>query len=216
MAWSDGFESYAAGSNIAGQGGWEGWTGNVAAGGTISTAQAASGTQSLQIVRGNDTVQRFSGINSGVWELTLQQYVPSSANGVTWVILMNSYPSSLDWSANVAASRLNNRVVSGETGAFLPLVVDQWAEYKFTINLTAGSLTTFYNGQFLDTHPWRDATGLDQLQALDLYADENTADGTAQVGSVYYDNVSLVVPEPTSFALLALGGLALALRRKLE
>ena len=214
-AWSDGFEAYAVGSNINGQGGWEGWTGIAAVGGTISAAQAASGTQSLQIVRGNDTVQRFSGVSSGYWELTLKQYIPSTSSGDTWVILMNSYPANLDWTANVNASRTSNLVTSGETaGASLPLQLDKWVEYKFAINLDALTLTTYYDGQLLDTHPWRDATGLNQLQALDLYADEDTAGGTAQVGPVYYDDVMLV-PEPTSLSLLVLGGLALAFRRKL-
>ena len=214
----DNFDTYTVGS-IAGQGGWQGWTGNAAVAGTVSTLQASSGAQSLQLVAGNDTVRPFSGVTSGLWTLSLQQYVPSASSGVSWVITMNSYPSSLNWSAQVQADISQGLVgvfdgAGVQAGSTLSLIKDQWVDIRFDINLGANSVSTFYNNTLLGTHAWQSG-GLNQLQALDLYPDEGA--GTAQVGSIFYDNVQLqptVVPEPATVSLLLLGGLAILFRAR--
>ncbi len=208
---SDNFDSYTLGS-ISGQGSWEGWTGNAAVAGSVTAAQALSGSQSLGVVVGNDTVRPFTGVSSGLWTLSLQQYVPSASSGNSWVILMNSYPANLNWSAQIYADITAGQMLSQDTPtASVALVKDQWVPIRFDIDLNAGSVTSYYNNTLLDTHAWQSG-GLNELQALDLYPDEGTA---AQVGAVYYDNLQLsVVPEPTSVSLLLLGGLALLIRRK--
>ena len=55
-----------------------------------------------------------------------------------------------------------------------------------------------------------DATGTDWMQ---LIFSTNFDSGTATIGKYYIDNVQLI-PEPTTIALLGLGGLALLRRRK--
>ena len=205
----DNFDSYTIGT-VGGQGGWQGWTGLPTAG-NVSTLQASSGTQSLQVVAGNDTVRPFSGVTSGQWTLSLQQYVPSTASGSTWVITMNSYPSSLNWSAQLLTDISQGLVGvfdggGTQAGSTLALLKDQWVDIRFEIDLTANSVSSFYNNTLLGTSAWQSG-GLNQLQALDIYPDESS--GTAQVGSVFYDNVQLSqVPEPGTASLLALGGLA--------
>ncbi len=217
-AWSDGFEAYAAGSSVAGQGGWQGWTGNAAVAGLVSTAQAASGTKSLQILSANDTVQPFTGLSSGLWTLSMQQYIPSTSSGTTYTILLNRYPANLNWSSQVTADIGAGLVgyfdgAGNQQGSTLALNKDKWVDLRFDINLTANSVSAYYDNALMATTAWQSG-GINQLQALDLYGDETGA--TTQVGPVYYDNIMLVqVPEPTSLSLLVLGGLALAFRRKL-
>jgi hypothetical protein len=211
----DNFDSYPTGS-INGLGGWQGWTGNAAVAGTVTSALSSSAPNSLQLVRGNDTVRTFSGVSSGLWTLSMQQYIPSTSGGRTWTILMNQYPANLNWSGQVLADITGSVVgyfngAGTQQGATLPLLKDQWVDLRFDINLTANSVSAYYNNTLMATTAWQSG-GINQLQALDLYPDEDSTNG--QVGPVYYDNVSLV-PEPSSFALLTLGGLALAMRRKL-
>jgi hypothetical protein len=210
---SDTFDTYTLGT-VGGQGGWEGWTGAPVAG-TVSTLQAFSGTQSLQVVAGNDTVRPFSGVTSGQWTLSLQQYIPSASSGVSWLITMNSYPSSLNWSAQIQADLTQGLVgvfdgAGAQAGSTLSLLKDQWVNIRFEINLSANSVSSFYNNTLLGTHAWQSG-GFNQLQALDIYPDEGA--GSAQIGSVFYDNVQLTqVPEPGTASLLALGGLAVLYR----
>ncbi len=161
---------------------------------------------------GNDTARPFTGVSSGLWTLSLQQYVPSASSGTSWVILMNSYPVNLNWSAQVFADITAGQMLSQDTPtASIGLVKDQWVPIRFDTDLNAGSVTSYYNNTLLDTHAWHSG-GLNELQALGLYPDEGTA---AQIGAVYYDNLQLsVAPEPTSVSLLLLGGLALLIRQK--
>lgn len=216
QAMFDNFDSYTIGS-INGQGGWEGWTGNAAVAGTVTAAQAYSGTQSLRVVAGNDTVRPFTGVSSGWWSLSLMQYIPSTSSGNSWVILMNSYPANLNWSEQMLVDISAGLVgvfdgAGAQQGGVLSIVKDQWVPIRFDINLTDNTVSSYYNDSFLATHTWQSG-GLNQLQALDLYPDEGS--GTAQVGPVYYDNVQLsIVPEPASMGLFLLGGLAFLIRRK--
>ena len=214
----DTFDTYTPGS-IAGQGGWSGWNGNATLAGTVSTLQASSGTQSLQLVAGNDTVRTFSGVTSGQWTFSLRQYIPAASSGSSYVILLNSYPTTLNYSAQLLTDFTAGLVgvfdgASVQQGSTLSLVKDQWVDIRFDFDLNANSVSAFYNNGLLATYPWQSG-GLNQLQALDLYPDE--AAGSAQVGSVFYDNVQLSqtpVPEPGSLTLLALGGLAVLIRSR--
>jgi len=103
--YSEGFESYANGSPIEGQGGWKNWdtcaTGNRTYNRVVD-AQASSGSQSLRMigsmdpVNGNfasDTVYELNNPNftTGVWEFTCQTYIPSGFFGEAWVIILNDF-----------------------------------------------------------------------------------------------------------------------------
>lgn len=212
------FDSYTLGS-IAGQGGWEGWTGNAAVAGTVTAEQAFSGTQSLKVVKGNDTVHPFTQVSSGQWTLSMQQYVPSTASGQIYTILMNSYPANLNWSVQTLVDASAGLIGefdgwSGvQQGSSLSVVKDAWVELRYEIDLTANTLSAYYNGSLLGSHAWQSG-GQNQFQALDIYPSEDASSGLA--GAVYYDNVKLQqIPEPGTLALLGLGGLALALRRRI-
>jgi len=215
---SDGFEGYTSGS-VAGQGGWGGWNGNSAVAGNVSGLQAFSGTNSLQLVAGNDTVRTFSGVTSGQWTFSLQQYIPSASSGSSYVILLNNYPTTLNYSAQLLTDFSAGLVgvfdgAGAQQGSTLSLLKDQWVNIRFDINLDANSVSAFYNNGLLATYAWQTG-GLNQLQALDLYPDEGAT--TIQVGSVFYDNVQLSqspVPEPGTVSLLALGSLAVLFRMR--
>ena len=151
----DNFESYTLGT-VGGQGGWEGWTGNPVAG-TVCTAQASSGTQSLEVVAGNDTVHPFSGVASGLWTLSMQQYIPSASSGSSWVILMNNYPTTLNWSEQMLVDISGSLVgvfdgAGAQQGSTTTVLKDQWVDIRFEIDLDASSVTSYYNNTLLATH----------------------------------------------------------------
>ncbi len=68
--WTDNFDSYATGSQLIGQGGWEGWDNNPAAGALTSSAQALSAPNSAAILGATDLVHQYSGYTSGQWVYT--------------------------------------------------------------------------------------------------------------------------------------------------
>ena len=79
--WSDNFDSYATGSQLIGQGGWEGWDNNPAAGALTSSAQALSAPNSAAIVGATDLVHQYSGYTSGQWVYTARQFIPAGFTG---------------------------------------------------------------------------------------------------------------------------------------
>src|ERR1017187_7790475 len=192
-AFFDDFESYAVGSNLHGQGGWAGWAGNASAGALVSTNFAFSPTRSVNITGASDLVHTFSGATNGPWVFSVMQYIPSTSTGTNYLILMNHYQppyattNDLSWSVQIQNNMDTGQIISDfGGGATLPMVKDQWVEIRCEIDLTANSVSEFYNGQLLSTHAWQGGLGgpgLNEIQALDLFANN--------AAPVYYDNVSV-------------------------
>jgi hypothetical protein len=207
----DDFESYTPGSNLHGQGSWQGWDNDSSKGALVTTGTALSGSQGVTVGGNTDLVRIFGGVSGGCWVFSLWQYVPSSSDGTTYVILLNQYQDGgpCNWSVQIENNMTTGKVVSdlSLTGpSTVDLIKDRWVEYQFHVNLAANSVAEYYNGELLSTHPWQSG-GLNRIQALDLYAEGS--------GPVYYDDVSLKqIPEPASLTLLGLGAALLAWQRR--
>ena len=199
----DDFESYAVGSNLHGQGGWAGWAGDTNAGALVSSNFSFSPTRSVNITGPSSLVRTFSGATNGQWVFRVMQYIPSTSTGTNGVILMNTYRAPyayvtafLNWSVQIRNNMDTGQVISDlDGGATLPMVKDAWVEVRCEINLDANSVSEFYNGQLLSTHAWQDGTGLNEIQALNLFANN--------AGPVYYDNVSLTGRGDVSIATVS-------------
>lgn len=216
-AWADDFQSYALNSTVAGQGGWAGWDGG-AANAIVSNAHPKyAGDQAARMSTNDDLVQEYTGYTSGQFVYRAMQYIPSNHTGTqTYFILMNNYniggSAPKGWSVQMKFDYATNLVTDDEDPSAVkpgvPIVYDAWKEIKVLIDLEANTQTTFYDGVQVGTADWynpSDANHAKSVAAVDLWADSG-GDG------VCYDSMSLV-PEPTSLALLALGGLLLRRRR---
>jgi hypothetical protein len=196
----DNFDAYVAGSQMHGQGGWKGWDNNPAAGALVSTAQAASLPNSVEITGASDLVHEFPGTTSGQWVFSAKQYIPSEATGTTYTILLNDYNDGgpYDWSMQDAFN-LDTGVVVADNGggATLPIVKGQWVDLRYDIDLDANTVSEYYGGSLLSTHQW--AVTPAAVDAVDLFANG--------ASPVYYDDVRLTqVPEPGTLVLLAAFG----------
>ncbi len=209
--WSDNFDSYATGSQLIGQGGWEGWGNDPGAGALTSNAQALSAPNAAAIGGGSDLVHQFSGVNSGAWTFSTGIYMPSGRAGTTYFILMNTYSPSGPWLNGHWSIELSMSATGAVLDDFRPetprsLVLDAWNVIRVDIDLTANTQSTYINGALLSAGTWTtDGDSALNLANVDLFAN-----GTS---NVYYDNMSLV-PEPGSLAALTLGAIALLRRRR--
>jgi hypothetical protein len=218
--WTEKFDTYANGSQVVGQGGWQPWDNTPAISAIVTNAHAFSGNNSIRIAgtaltAGNysDLVHQFTGYTSGTWLFSAWQYVPSGATGNSYFILNDNYSdggpynSAIQYHFNLAAGTVVDEG-AGQTSSSLPIVLDQWTQLQFQINLAANTVSAYYNGSLLVTHAWATgANALNQIRAVDLYSDVSSA--------VFYDNVSLtLVPEPTLFGLLAAFGVTFSVWRR--
>nr|NQU91837.1 T9SS type A sorting domain-containing protein [Bacteroidota bacterium] len=116
--WADGFEAYALGSDIVGQGGWQFWGGAPSSpGARVTNAQVSTGSQALQIrgaagkdgmnplevkkssskdyINGtknrsaaDDILHQYNGCTSGIWLFETWQFIPADATGGTTYLIM--------------------------------------------------------------------------------------------------------------------------------
>jgi hypothetical protein len=180
----DNFDTYAAGSTIGGQGGWEPWDLNPAADTTVVNTQSFTPPNSLLIAGGADVVHSFAGVNSGVWHARAMVFIPSTHSGETFFILLNQYAPGgpNNWSAQVVFCLQNcltggaipGMVASlggsdvGGTGT-IPLITNQWVEIRAQIDFSSNTYQLFYGGVLFETSQWT-VTGLNQLQTMDLFS----------------------------------------------
>ncbi|MBU0496550.1 MAG: PKD domain-containing protein [Candidatus Thermoplasmatota archaeon] len=203
--WSDNFDSYATGSALHGQGGWECWDNDPATTPYVTDDQARSTPNSVDIAWFSgfsaDIVHQFTDINSGEWIFTCWQYVPSSMTGNSFFILMNDYQhggphNNQDWSLQVQVSSSQGTIFDyNNAAASLPLITNQWVEIRVEIDFEADIQTVYYGGTQFIQKSWKDgvqAGGAKNLACVDLYADSATST------SVYYDDFTLARPEPLS------------------
>ncbi len=202
LAWSDDFDSYATGSALHGQGGWEAWDNNPATTAYVVDDQARSTPNSCEIAWfggvSADIIQQFTDINSGEWIITTYQYVPSDMQGQSDFILLNTYNHGgpYSWSLQVAVSATTGRIWDlDNTADWLPLITDDWAEIRWEVDFEADIQTVYYDNVELLSKSWIDGVsggGAKNLACIDLYADLTTST------SVYWDDFLLDRPEPLS------------------
>lgn len=211
--WFENFDSYAAGSQIIGQGGWEGWDLSPTAGALVSNLYGKSPANSVEIVGPTDLVHTYTGYTSGTWEYTSWMYIPSGFSGQSYYIMLSTYAhgGTKTWAMQPYFDSLSGRFFGymGAPTAFVgpAYVTDAWAELKLIVDLDLDWAQFYYNGKLVDNpnvgdHPqlgggWKwsggwsgGATHPKEIACVDLYANGATA--------VYYDDMSL---HPASLAV---------------
>ncbi|MGH9379316.1 MAG: S8 family serine peptidase [Thermoanaerobaculia bacterium] len=198
-AWSDGFDTYATGSQMHGQGGWKGWANDPAAGALVSGDQAHSVPNSVEIVGASDLVREFEGIDSGQWTVTAWQFVPTDFTGLSYYIQLNNYndaQTGLNWSTQVSFSGAASLVLNeGASGGSLPLIKGEWVELRIEIDLDADTQQFFYDNQLLFSGTWSGEVtggGATVFDTIDLFANGASA--------VYYDDLSIAPTAPGACA----------------
>lgn len=236
---SDGFESYAAGT-LPPQGGWTDFGGSQPV--TVSTAQAHSGTRSMRLSEGTDTLggqstgygsdvyRNFPGtpISGKVVNFSYWQFIENSVDSVALMyISTGSMPNNFQTGLDLRAGTLNgnnsgpNMFVVQDVAdtptliAQQPVVKGRWVEYNMTIDLIANKFNMSYDGANILSGAQWDTTPGDGITfgGIDFWMQLGNANGVNAF--VYYDDFSLVeVPEPSALVLAPLGLALLKLRRR--
>jgi hypothetical protein len=192
--WFENFDSYVAGSNMHGQGGWKGWDNAPGAGALVSDAQAHSSPNSVDINGASDLVHEYSGYDTSFWTYTAWQYIPADFSGQSYFILLSEYTDGgpYSWSVQVMFDGDTGNVVNtGSTPGSLPMITGQWVEIRVEIDLVNDQQSFYYNGNLLYTGTWtaeQVGGGILNIAGVDLFANG--------ASTVYYDDISLVESLP--------------------
>ena len=202
------FNDCPAGAKIAQTLGepWTTWS-NAPGGSEDGVFGEAGGSMAAYFTYGNDQVLRLGGIESGVFDLVFDAFVPNGKCGY-FNVLHNFAGSGSTWAAQFylcATNDGNDQTVVGEGHgtvhagsngtADIPCVWDQWMQYRVHIDMDNDVATLFWNiagqpEQEICSWQWSlDSFGENvvgrTLDAMDFYPPSNGA-------QYYVDNIGII------------------------
>jgi hypothetical protein len=202
--WFEYFDTYAVGSQIVGQGGWEEWGFNTGA--LITDLVSQSPDNSVEIVGATDIVHRYAGYTSNKWLYKSYLYIPSDMAGQTYFILLSTFnPPTYTWAVQFSFDS-NDGLIHCDCGLspgnviFGAYPTDEWIEIRVYIDLDEDWTQIYVNGFLLDDpnlpdHPtlgggyvWTGGVFGGETNPLDIGAVDLFANNAS---SVYYDDMTL-------------------------
>ena len=203
---SDNFDSYTAGQQLACQNptDWTTWNlspCDAATDAYVSSNWAHSGANSFVVVQANDEVHYWGPETSGPWEIDFYNYIPSGKTG--YFNTLGQFIGTQEWGLEVyfnagGAGSLN----AGGTGAAsFTYLFDTWVLNQCVVDLNTDQAQYWYNGVMI--YQWQWTLGSNGVPiALSLAA--NDFFGAAATDEMYVDDYSVIdllfVPvELTSF-----------------
>lgn len=234
--WSDGFEAYAVGT-LPPQGGWTDFGGTQPI--AVSTTQAHTGTKSMRLREGTAANTGYGSdifinppgtiLSTGEWTLSWWHYSTGDCDDFMFVstgAMPGTFNEGLFIYYDVANRFIANTppVLMAVQGANIigtgTLVQNVWAEHRIEINLYDNKMDYFFNGaQIVNDAAWDATLGPGPgatLGGFNFWKQFQPAAGAnATQDFTFYDDFNLaLVPAPGSAALLGLGGLLMARRRR--
>ncbi len=204
------FNDCPAGAKIAQTLGdpWTTWS-NAPGGGEDGVFAEADGTMAAHFTFGNDQVLKLGGIETGVFDLVFDAYVPNGKNGY-FNVLHHFAGSGSTWAAQFYLCCSNdgqNTTAFGEglgtvhagsnSTVEIPCVYDQWMQYRVHIDMDQDWATLYWNiagqpEQEMCSWQWSlDSFGQSTvgrtLDAMDFYPPENAA-----TSEFYIDNIGII------------------------
>ena len=204
------FEGQTAGNKIAATLGepWTTWS-NAPGGAEDGVFGEAGGSMAAHFTFHNDQVLRLGGIETGVFDLVFDAYVPNGKNGY-FNVLHHFAGSGSTWAAQFylcATNDGNSSTVTGEGHgtvhagsngtADIPCMWDRWMKYRVHIDMDQDLATLYWNlagepEQEICSWQWSlDSFGENEvgrvLDAMDFYPPEN-----ASTSEFYIDNIGII------------------------
>ena len=192
--WSDDFESYEAGSELTGQGGWSNWFSNVGTTGMVSDKYAFSGRNSLEVGLTTDTVQQWD-LRGGRYILTVRQYIPSGSSGTSIFALCSRYGAGSQEMNLLTRYQLSSGTITSDRAGLtsIQIIYDEWVEIKVIIDLDTRIVEEYYDAELIFRGIW---SANNTWQNVDIWSDG--------ASPIYYDDFRLtwyVEPNPADGAV---------------
>jgi hypothetical protein len=199
--WSDNFDSYTAGSQLGGQGGWFPWGDNPDANANVTDVQSHSPSNSVDIKGNCDMVHQWENVNYGNCTFRVWAFVPSDFEGSCYIILLSLYSGdSSKWDLQIHFNSDTFLLEDYDSTNSTPYVINGWGEIRVEIDFVNDWQEVYYNDVLWLSKSWTEGTsggGVLALNAVDLFGESGT--------SVYYDDISVWGMESPAEPELAIG-----------
>lgn len=206
VPWFEGFESYAAGSGMHGQGGWSGWDDNPAYDAPVSDVVSRSGVNSVEVSGGADLVHESCTSGGGIYSYETWQYIPADfdSNGTgqfagSFFILMNTYEAggvhdAPHWSVQMQFDSNDGllKVFHGDglNTVNVPYVDQRWVRIQAIIDLDDDWTRIYYDDALVTEYPWTGGVLGGGGGAYDIAAVDLVGNGASPV---YYDDLRFIL-----------------------
>lgn len=176
VVFSDDFEAYNVGESLAAQSGeWETWsggtTGSEAA--LVSDAQANSGTQSLNVVAGNDMIYDLGNKTSGVYQIDFYYFVASGSEG--YFNIEHIFGSEWAFSCTFAGGTMT--LAKGDGDVTTSYAEDTWLHFVIDIDIDGDEAVLNIDDAQVATWPFSitetTQSGTNQLGVINYYGPAN-------------------------------------------
>ena len=164
--------------------------------GTISDEQAASPSNSLKIVGGNDVVFPIANFTSGEYVVEFDYFVPTTGTGAYFNVLHNFAGSTSEWALECYfyPNGTGYLMVGGSAADQITFTYpsDQFFHVYIKVDLTEDEAKLEINSNQVHTWPFHytptATTGLTQLGGVNFYA---ASPSSSSNGTYYVDNFKL-------------------------
>lgn len=177
IIFEDDFESYTAGETLASQtSDWTTWSGGTTGGeaSLVSTTQANSGVNSLNVIAGNDMIYDFGNKTSGVYQVEFEYLVAAGAEA--YFNIEHAFGS--EWAFSMTYASGTATLANGATPSLtIAYADDTWVNYLIDIDLGNDLITItiddveFASWVFSTTE--EGAAGMNQLGCINFYGPAN-------------------------------------------
>jgi hypothetical protein len=205
LIWTENFDTYAAGSQLGGQGGWFPWGDNPDANANVTDVHSHSPSNSVDIKGGCDMVHQWQNVNYGNCTFRIWAYVPSDFDGSIYIILLSLYAAdSSKWDLQIHFNSATAMLEDYDSNNATPYVIDGWGEVRVEIDFVNDWQKVYYNDVLWLSKSWTQGAtggGVLALDAVDLWGEAGT--------SVYYDDASVwaaVAPSQPELEIGAITG----------
>jgi hypothetical protein len=204
VVWSENFDSYAAGTQLGGQGGWHPWGDDPSANANVTNAQSRSPANSVDIYGTSDMVHEWTDINYHNCTFSAWVYVPADFEGQNYLILLSVYAGdSSKWDLQIYFNSETLTLRDYDSNNETPYNPGEWGHIRVEIDFINDWQHVYYNDVLWLSKGWTNGTsggGILEFGAIDLYANG--------ASTVYWDDLSIWATQAPPTPKLTIGTIA--------
>jgi len=201
LPWFDELDNHHKGDTLHSLRGWQGWDDDPAFDAPVTTAQARSAPNAIEVAGPADILHPFEDANAGGWSFTAWQYIPADFTSAgtgnfdgSYFVLLNTYNHNgpYHWSVQLQFDSNDGlcKVFHGDgtDRIAIPFETDRWVKIQTIVDLDDDWTRIYYDDELVTEYSWTGGVLGDGGGTLDIAAVDLFAQGSSPI---FYDDLVL-------------------------